>query len=99
MAAAARVRSRLGGSCASHSMQLLALVMAAALLISVRLRAWGFAFRLRIKDRESQVDPAAHDPDEGGAAVNSQRVADVSRNVRAESSSSPCRNCSWANLF
>src|SRR5260370_155803 len=30
-AAAARARSRLGGSCASHSMQLLALVMAAAM--------------------------------------------------------------------
>src|SRR6202790_2393411 len=31
LAAAARARSRLGGSCASHSMQLLALVMAAAM--------------------------------------------------------------------
>jgi len=29
--AAARARSRFGGSCASHSMQLLALVMAAAM--------------------------------------------------------------------
>ncbi len=31
LAAAARARSRLGGSCASHSMQLLALVIAAAM--------------------------------------------------------------------